>query len=623
MCGITGIYFFNRESTVKHSLLDSMCSSLHHRGPDSRGIFIDEAFGFGMTRLKIIDLETGEQPIFSQNKSIGIIFNGEIYNFKELKEELKSRGYKFKTKSDTEVILRAYEAYGTQCLDHLRGMFAIAIWNSRKKKLFLARDRVGQKPLFYYEDSKKIVFASEIKAILSVKKLNMEIDYDALNDYLHYGFIPGEKTVYKNIRKLPPGTYLTISQDGKKEIKKYWEIPRPRPVNRPLDEWLTELDYRLKDAVKCRLVSDVPLGIFLSGGLDSSIIAGIMSDITSMPIKSFTIGFQDKSFDESNYAQIVSRHFGTSHFQKIMPLDFTDEIIDILDRFDEPFADSSALPTFLLSRFAREKITVALSGDGGDEIFGGYQRYISRKILTNYLNLPKFFRENLESFFLGAFPNIKGYRGSSFINLFKQGFLFAKRLQRNPEDLIPVFFEEWQLKDLVCNYKKNTSWAQVSARNYKNSDPISQMMWTDFSTYLVDDLLVKVDRMSMANSLEVRCPFLDHFLIEFLTTVPVNLKIRGKCKKFLLKKYCEGKLPKDLIYRKKHGFSIPLSDLLRGSLRPLVEELLIKRNTLEFLSHKSVKTLVNAHFNSKFDFSKQIWALFVLSLWWKRNVTKF
>lgn len=619
MCGIVGVYYFNREGMAQKSLLDAMCSSLKHRGPDGHGAFTDGGFGFGMTRLKVIDLDTGDQPIFNEKKDIGIVFNGEIYNYKELKKELISKGYNFMTKSDTEVILRAYEEYGNNYLNHLRGMFAIAIWDSKIKRLVLARDRVGKKPLFYYMDAKNIIFASEIKAILKVEDLDLTMDFDALNDYLHYGFIAGERTIYKNIRKLSPGSYMIVSGEGGKELRKYWEIPRPRPVKKSLEEWLEELDWQMKDAVKCRLISDVPLGVFLSGGIDSSLITSIMSEVSSVPIKSFTIGFQDRSYDESDPAKIASGCMGTSHFQKNMPFDISREIIEILSHFDEPFADSSALPTFILSRFARQNITVALSGEGGDEIFGGYQRYLSMKLLSSYLKLPKFLRKGFESFMLGILPEMKGYSGASNIDLFRQGIIFARRLRNNPNDLVPVFFEEWQIKELFEGYQAGSSGVEAYAKSYQDLDPVSQMMWTDFSTYLADDLLVKVDRMSMANSLEVRCPFLDHNLIEFMTTVPADLKIRGINKKILLKKYCENKLPKELIHRKKHGFSVPLAELLRDPLRPLIEDLLVRKDSIEFISHENIKTMISSHFQKQGDFSKQIWVLLVLAIWRDKN----
>ncbi|HDZ25518.1 hypothetical protein LCGC14_0700060 [marine sediment metagenome] len=628
MCGIAGIYLFNQEATVKQSLLDSMCHSLHHRGPDSRGIFTEGAFGFGMTRLKIIDLETGNQPIFNDDKSVGIIFNGEIYNFREIKKELESHGYSFKTKSDTELILRAYEAYGLKCLDYFQGMFAVAIWNLHEKKLFLARDRVGQKPLYYYQDRHRFIFASEIKAILCCPDVEREIDLVALDDYLNYGYIPGQRTIYKHIRKLQPAHWATLDAYGKLTVNPYWEFPKPKAgKHSSVEANIEELACLLEDAVRIRLISDVPLGAFLSGGLDSSTIVSVMSQLMPQSAKTFHIGFFEESFDESRYARHVASLFNTEHHEDKISCDLGDTIEHIIKCFDEPFADSSAIPTYYLAQMASKEVTVALSGDGGDEIFGGYSRYIGQRWVKMYLKMPSLFRNSVNKI-MEQIPEGTENRPVSLLKQVKWLIRTAERKRQNPSDMSIGIFHDHERKKILHPCVQNAlaqnkgaeylSFIDKIASNYGDGDVISQMMWVDAQTYLVDNILVKVDRMSMAHSLEVRNPLLDHRLIEFMAEVPVDLKVRGTKTKYLIKRYAQSILPDSIIHRKKYGFSAPLGKWFRGPLRSMVSDLLLQNHGSSWLDAESVRSIVKHHFEGRYDYSSQIWTLLVLTLW-ERN----
>jgi len=614
---------FTGECLVEYSDIKKMCSTLVHRGPDDEGIYIEKNVGIGVRRLSIIDIEGGRQPIANEDNTIKVICNGEIYNFLTHRKQLIQKGHTFRTGTDTEVIVHLYEDYGIDCVHLLRGMFAFAIWDSRSGSLFLSRDRLGQKPLYYYEDEKRFIFASEIKAILTCSGINTEIDYKGINDYLHFGFIPSPKSAYKCIKKVAPAHWLKIENGNNITKQRYWEIPWPNPVNHSEIDFIKELDFRLKESVRLRLNSDVPLGAFLSGGVDSSVIVGVMSQVSKNPIKTINMGFSEKSFDETGKAKKISELFHTDHYTRILHNDINDLIFKVIAQFDEPFADDSALPTYLLSKYTREHVTVVLSGDGGDELFGGYMRYKARKFMKLYFLLPSPVRKTVERL-VAKMPEKSDYFMKSVVKQTKHFINYAKSIEQKNDFLIPYIFNKDGYYDLFTPYftdyfPKKGSYEEFSIdtfmRKYRLLDELTRMMYMDINTYLSDDILMKVDHMSMVHSLEVRCPFLDHPLVEFATTIPINFKIRGIQTKYLLKRYAEQRITKDIIRRKKHGFNFPLGELFKTTLKPILIDLLLCKDNSNFLDSSTVKNLLQEHWSNRIDHSKKIWTILVLVIW--------
>lgn len=620
MCGICGITYFDREKPVSERLIQRMCDVIKHRGPDDEGWHVAKGAAVGMRRLSIIDLSTGHQPICNEDGSIWIVFNGEIYNHLEVRKELQARGHKFKTKTDTEAILHAYEEYGENCPKKLNGMFGFAVLDQKKQTLFLARDRLGIKPLYYYLDAGKFVFGSELKSILQVENVSREIDLQALDMFMTFEYIPSPYSIFKGIRKLPPGHSLTL-RNGKINIQKYWELQFDEQERDEGDvcEQLVEL---LQDAVKIRLMSDVPLGAFLSGGIDSSTIVALMSRVMDRPVKTFSIGFQEGSYNETNYAQTIARKFNTEHKEfTIQPnaLELTEKLIAYLD---EPFGDFSIFPTYLVSKMAREFVTVVLSGDGGDELFGGYDTYIAHQMANNYQRIPKFIRNRLIRPVVNSFPPTEKKKG--LINRSKR-FLEGMQL---PEDLQHtrwmIFLQQMEKSRLYSSGMQgelNGASAYDFIRNYfrtsRTPDEINRQLYVDIKSYLVDDILVKVDRMSMAVSLEARVPFLDHRVVEFAATLPGHLKLRGKKTKYVLKKAMGQLLPHDILHRGKEGFSIPIKNWLRTDLKELMMDVLspdrIKNEGL--FNPDYVKTLVDEHLDGVENHSHRLWAMMVFGIW--------
>ncbi|NLW33313.1 MAG: asparagine synthase (glutamine-hydrolyzing) [Fibrobacter sp.] len=635
MCGIAGI-ITNDNSMVNERELRAMTDSLMHRGPDDGGVqcFDGPAHtglhaGLGHRRLSIIDLSAqGHQPMANEDRTIWISFNGEIYNYKDLRMDLIRRRHTFSSETDTEVILHGYEEYGNEICSKIKGMFAFAIWDGNRGELLLARDRFGKKPLYYWLSPNGIVFASELKAFLHLPTFRTEIDIRCLSLYCAFEYVPTPFSIYKNVLKLPAGAYLTY--DGKtSSIKKYWSISFSEGKNsknseKDIEENIAAL---LGDAVRKRLMSDVALGSFLSGGIDSSAVVALMCDyVDPGSIKTFSIGFEDPSFDESSYARYVANHFKTDHREKVFT---TKELLDILPKvwgfLDEPYADASILPTFMLSQFTRETVTVALGGDGGDELFCGYDPFLAHKLAYTYEKIPGFLKRGIIEPFIAGMPVSAGNMSLDFrLKQFVKGMKYPIS-QRNqawlgafPPEQQNLLFSD-MVKEELSSFNVygiiDDAWTSCSFRDW--IDEIT-FMYEHF--YLGEDILTKVDRASMAVSLEVRTPFLDTELSEYVNSLPGSLKLHGLTRKYILKKALERKLPKEIIYRKKKGFGIPLTKWLREDLRPVLENTLledtIKKDGL--FNFNFIRQLMQEHFSGVKDNRKQLWTLLMFHKWKER-----
>ena len=620
MCGIVGIVYRDRDKPVNQDDLRRMCGTMIHRGPDDEGFFVDRHVGLAMRRLNIIDLVTGHQPIANEDGRVWIVFNGEIYNFPELRTEMEKKGHRFATNTDTETIVHLYEEYGVDCVKRLNGMFAFAIWDQRNQRLFLARDRLGVKPLYYFLDDHCLVFGSELKAILADKNVPRQIDLEALDSYLTAEYIPAPLSIFQGIKKLPPGHTLLL-RDGKVSIDRYWDLQFNGLQGREEDLCAT-LGELLKDAVRIRLVSDVPLGAFLSGGVDSSAIVCLMSEITGRPVKTFSIGFDDPSYNELEYARVVARQFNTEHHELMVQPDVVHLVQDLVKYLDEPLADVSVFPTYLVSQLARQHVTVALSGDGGDELFAGYEWYIANKIASYYERVPAFLRDRWIPRVVDCIPPSTRKKGMiNKLKRFVEGSVLPDSLQHfrwsmfaTEESKRSLYSEELQRSMGQINaYERFIDHFQSTAR----ADALWQQQVADIKTYLADDILVKVDRMSMANSLEARTPFLDYRLVEFAAGLPSHLKLRGLQTKYLLKRCMASKLPRTVLSRKKEGFSIPMKNWLKQELRPLMQDLLsparMKRGG--FFNASYVQRLMTDHLKGVANHSHQLWSLMMFEIW--------
>jgi asparagine synthase (glutamine-hydrolysing) len=631
MCGVCGIVFSS--PIIKHQsagvdIGKKMTDEIRHRGPDSEGIYNGENIFMGMRRLSIIDLNTGDQPIFNEDKSLCIIFNGEIYNYKELKPILIQNGHKFNTTSDTEVIIHLYEDLGVKCLDKLRGMFAFAIWDKSEKKLFIARDRLGIKPIYYSHTPKGFIFASELKSILASQYIEKEIDYTAMSDYLTFLYVPAPRTIFKNIYKLLPGHYLTL-KDGKEEIKQYWDVEfkEDSPVKGE-NEYIDKFIELFEESVKLHLICDVPLGVFLSGGIDSSLVVAMMSRFSNKTIETFTIGYEgkDEYFDERKYSRIVANQFETNHHEFILKPNIMEIMEDIIIHFDEPFADASAIPNYMISAETRKYVKVGLSGLGGDELCGGYERYLGCLVAERYQKLPSFLRNKIVPKLVNRLPDSKkgrhfNERLKRFVNSANYPFL------RRYFGIVATFNEE-EKKELFVPEVQNLIERQSDKVFYdygKSTDNlclINTMSKIDLKTYLVDDLLTLTDRMSMAHSLEARVPFIDHKLVEFFMTIPPSFKIKGFSKKYLLKRAAERLLPREVIYRKKMGFSVPLVNWFRSEIREYVNDILSESRIkqLDYFNPMFISKIKESHLGSKSNFDEKLWALISFVKWHEKYV---
>ena len=619
MCGIAGILRCDGAAPGP-GLLRAMTTAIAHRGPDGDGFFSDGPVGLGHRRLAIIDLVTGDQPMSSDDGSVVLIFNGEIYNFRELRRELEARGATFRTASDTEVILHAYEAWGVDCLPRLRGMFTFALWDKARRRLFLARDRVGIKPLVYAWDGRRLLFGSEIKALLEDPTLPRELDWEALRDFLTLHYIPSPRTIFRSIRKLPPASYLLLDLDRPEpEIRRYWDL-RFEPDERPSEaDWLEGLRWHLSDAVRSHLVSDVPIGAFLSGGVDSSTVVALMAQATEGRVRTFSIGFDDGDFDELEHARAVAQRYETQHFEYVVKPNALDTLPRLAWQFDEPFADSSALPTYYVSKITREHVTVALSGDGGDENFLGYTRYARAQRLHERLDgLPAVLARPLLRLAARMLP--PGARGQGYLDLLgappvdRYFKLVAYQRSETLRSLLSPGARE-HVKPMVTPELFRRLAAEGRTRDYA-----STLQYLDIHSYLPDDILTKVDRTSMAVSLEARVPLLDHMLMEYVATMPTALKFRNGAGKVILKRAMAADLPAGILDRRKMGFGLPIASWFRRELTDYVRDVLVGYRTRQrgLVDPVAVSALLDEHQSGGRDRSSQIWALLALEEWARR-----
>ena len=628
MCGICGLIASDGRSEVGESVLRRMMAVLEHRGPDDEGLYGPRQFdgltvGLGHRRLSIIDLATGHQPMSNEDGTIWLVFNGEIYNYRELRRDLTARGHVFSTQSDTEVIVHLYEEHGADCVTHLRGMFAIALWDETKRQLFAARDRLGQKPFFYRAEHGVFAFGSEIKSILEVPGVAREVDAEALHHYLTYQYVPHPWTMFRGIRKLPPAHRLTW-RDGCVEIDRYWAL-KVEP-----DESLTEerCAQRLRDlvfeATELRLISDVPLGAFLSGGIDSSIIVAVMSQFSREPVRTFSIGFEEAKYNELAYARLVAERFKTDHHEFIVRPDAVETLPTLAWHFDEPFADSSALPTYYVSKLTSEHVKVALTGDAGDELFGGYTRYQAVKLSSKIDRLPALIRHILAGVVADCIP--PSIEQKTIRRRLKR-FLseLAIPADRRYGGWVSVFSDAGkrdlytpELSERLAGVDSFDLYGPDFSR-FDGLDPVSAVSYVDQMNYLPGDLLTKVDIASMANSLETRSPFLDHKVVEFAATIPAELKMRGFKGKYILKRAFADLLPRKIRRRGKMGFGVPVSAWLRGAMVPYARMTLLRhQRSAPYFQPDAVKALFQEHVTGRADHGARLWALLCFELWLRR-----
>jgi asparagine synthase (glutamine-hydrolysing) len=597
-----------------------MNASLQHRGPDDEGYYEDDQVGLGVRRLSIIDLHTGQQPISNESGDIWVVYNGEIYNFQTVRATLEQRGHIFKTQTDTEIIVHAYEEYGDQCVTHFNGMFAIALWDAGERRLFLARDRLGIKPLYYWSGADKLVFGSELKALIVHPDVPRYVDLAALDLFLTLEYIPAPRTIYEGVYKLLPG-HLLVAEKGKVKVTQYWDVPY-QPIRQSEAECREILSGLIGESVRLRLISDVPLGAFLSGGIDSSTIIGYMSQSANEPVRTFSIGFEDATYNELPYAEAVAKHFGTQHHVELLKSDHSDLTEQVVAQFDEPFADTSVFPTFLVSKLASREVKVVLSGDGGDELFAGYDTYLAEKLNRYYGRLPRPLRQQVLPRFAGWLPPQPGKKG--LINRAKrmvEGGAFDPSLQHarwmmvlNPSDKNSLY-----RSDLRATLYDNltTDLFHHYFEKAKSFDRLAQQQYVDVKTYLADDILTKVDRMSMAVSVETRVPLLDYHIVEFALNLPARMKLHGARTKSILRKAVENMLPQFVLEKPKEGFSIPMKQWLRTSLKPMMLDLL-SQAALEksgYFDHHVVAQWIQEHLERRANHSHRLWTLMVFEMW--------
>jgi asparagine synthase (glutamine-hydrolysing) len=621
MCGIAGYIDRWRKDEAapaaeRKALLQNMCDVIRHRGPDDEGFALTDGVALGMRRLSIIDLAGGHQPISGEDGTVSIVFNGEIYNYLELKADLVSRGHVFKTDSDTETIVHGYEEYGPKCLNQLRGMFGLAIWDAKKDQILLARDRVGKKPLYYTVTSNNIlVYGSELKSLLEHPDVEREVNFQALDAYLTLGYVPDPLTIFQSINKLPPGHYLTFDRNGV-TTRQYWDFKFEENEGRAESDYLEELLHLLDESVRIRLVSEVPLGAFLSGGVDSSTVVGLMARNMDQPVKTFSIGFHEDSYNELEFARLTAKKFGTDHHEFIVTPDICDIVDELVWHFDEPFADSSAIPTYMVSKLAREFVTVILSGDGGDELFAGYTRYAIDQQRSAFANVPGVVRKGLMRPLSARLPH--GALGRNFIynvsldpiDRYLDSVSIFTRL--NKKSLYTTQFRE----QLASENFVAEMFADLAAKVHTGS-PVDPLLYIDSKTYLPGDIMTKVDRMSMAVSLEARAPLLDHKLIDFVTKIPASLKLKGNQTKHIMKRAVTGLVPDEILYRPKQGFGVPVQEWINQQLKQRIVDTLTDTRTRQrgYVDTKYLDVLLDEHWRGRRDHSAQLWSLLMLELW--------
>jgi asparagine synthase (glutamine-hydrolysing) len=625
MCGITGIVSIAPPRPIERGVLAAMNRVMTHRGPDAEGTFEEPGYvGMAMRRLSIIDLETGDQPLANEDATVQVVFNGEIYNFRELRQSLESRGHRFRTRTDTETIVHAYEEYGDDCVTHLRGMFAFALWDARRKRLLLARDRVGIKQLYYTVVDGQLLWGSELKSVLVHPAVERRLNPAALNHFLTFLYVPAPHTIFAGVHELPAAHVLVV-EAGEVHLRSYWELRYQVDHTMGAGEAAEGLRAHLDDAVKARLVSDVPLGAFLSGGIDSGTVVGLMAAHSDRAVETFSIGYDigAEHFDERAPARRVAELFGTRHHEFVVRPDLIDVVPRLIRAFDQPFADSSAIPNWYLSEMTRRQVTVALSGLGGDELVAGYERYRGALLAERLGFLPSWLKQRLRPL-VERWPDSRS--GSHWSGRAKR---FVRTLELDFDDryleLISAFGSAAREDMLSPEMREQVSLSEPRelfdgyAELVRDADPLNRALFLDLKLYLPGDLLTLTDRMSMAHSLEVRVPFLDHQVLEFAATIPPNLKLRGMERKHILKRAVADLLPSSILERKKMGFSIPLTVWFRGELRPFVEETLSRQAITEtgVFSYDAVRRLLDDHFELRANVDNQIWGLITFMIWYR------
>jgi asparagine synthase (glutamine-hydrolysing) len=620
MCGICGVVSFQPNTPPDRSTLLRMNASLRHRGPDDEGYYEDDQVSLAMRRLSIIDLHTGQQPISNESGNVWVVYNGEIYNFQKVRAALEQRGHIFKTQTDTEIIVHAYEEYGDECVTYFNGMFAFALWDARKRRLLLARDRLGIKPLYYWWGPNKLIFGSELKAVTLYPDVPRQVDLASLDLFLTLEYIPAPRTIYRGILKLLPGHLLVVEQ-GNIKITQYWDVPY-QPITQSEAECAEILSSLIKESVRLRLISDVPLGAFLSGGIDSSIIVGYMSQSMKEPVQTFSIGFDDDTYNELPYAEAVAKHFGTKHHVELLKPDHTSLTEQLVTHFDEPFADTSIFPTFLVSKLASREVKVVLSGDGGDELFAGYDTYLAEKLDRSYGRLPRSLRQQVLPKFGrwlppqpakkglinkikrmvegGALdPSLQHTRWMMFLNSSEKDSLYRS-------DLRATLYDDLALDYFTGYFEKASGF-----------DRLAQQQYVDLKTYLADDILAKVDRMSMAVSIEARVPLLDYHLVEFAMNLPPHMKLNGTRTKSILRSAVKHLVPDLVLEKPKQGFSIPMKHWLCTSLKPMMLDILSKDSLHKsgYFDHQVVTAWIGEHLEGRANHSHRLWALMVFEMW--------
>lgn len=626
MCGITG-YVNANGSAVDRVVLERMNHAILHRGPDEDGFYVNENTGLAMRRLSIIDLASGQQPIHNADKTKWLVFNGEIYNYQSLRDDLIARGHELYTKSDTEAVLHLYDEFGADCLQYLRGMFAFAIWDEREKSLFLARDRVGKKPLLYsHQSNGDLIFGSEFQALLQHPLVSREVDLEAIDSYLSYLCVPAPQTAFKAIRKLEPGHWLKW-KDGQVETKRYWLPDFSNKIKISEEEAIEETTRILRESTRLRMISEVPLGAFLSGGVDSSTVVALMAQESSTPVKTFSIGFEEQDFSELKYARRVAEHVGAEYHEFIVRPNALEILPTLVEHYGEPYADSSAIPTYYVSKETRKHVTVALNGDGGDESFAGYERYMAMEIAEVYRRIPRVLRKAFIEGPVNLLPTseLKKTRVRDVQRFFTSANEDREsRYFRWMSTFKPALKPELYTSDFahaVADTDASEFLDQWFARA-NGSGILDATLLTDQMTYLPNDLLVKVDIASMANSLEARSPFLDHHLIEFAASLPESLKMNRFRTKSLLKKVAARLVPREVIYRRKMGFGVPVGRWLRGEMKDFLRDVLLSDRALNrgVIRAEKIRQYVDEHIDGKFDHSFQVWTLLMLELWFQRFI---
>jgi asparagine synthase (glutamine-hydrolysing) len=621
MCGIAGIARVSG-APVEREILERMCEAQAHRGPDARGLYVDGGVGLGIQRLRVIDLVTGDQPVFNEDRSVTVVLNGEIYNFQELRRRLSRKGHRFATEGDTEVIVHLYEELGPACVRELHGMFAFALWDRRRHQLVLARDRVGKKPLFYSERPGALSFASELRALMQDPEVPREIDHQALDAYLAYGWVPGPMSALAAVRKLMPASAL-VYRDGAAQIERYWRLDYSRKrASQPVQEVQEELRASIRRAVRRRMVADVPMGAFLSGGIDSSAVVAAMAENSSEPVKTFSIGFEDEQFNELPQARLIAREFSTDHHELIVRPDAVEMLPKVVRHHGEPFADHSALPCFYLARFAREHVTVALNGDGGDESFAGYHRHTINLALAELDRLPLVLRRAASAAARRA--RLGGDHGKLRSKLGRVAMTSGLDRESRYIAALSMFTAAERSRLYTPEYRAMLGPSRAAEplleawRSTTASDLLDQLLDLDVNTHLPDDLLAKMDIATMAYSLEGRSPLLDHELMELAASLPSGLKVARGRRKHILRSALRGWIPDEILDAPKRGFELPVTRWLRGDLRGYAREVLLDPGATSrgWCNEKEVRRLLDEHAAGTHDHGRGIWTLLMLELWY-------